>query len=687
MKKCFLLFCTLIVLKLSVFAQKQELDSLRVLLKTAKEDTTKVKILTRLVLGYTMVEPEKAKEYGLEGLALARRLGFAKGEMVLLNGMGDYWQRQGGYAKGIEYATLSLKVANWLKDTVGMADAYFLLATIYTDGLKQYDLAMPYSRKALEIYLQTNNKDGLANAYNLTAWILAMTKQELPLAHQYIDKSITTAKQAKNGILLGYYLGTRGLIYSKEGKLDSALIYFKQANLFLERTQDKAIISYYYVFIGDIYGEQKKYSQALEIYGQAVAEAKKVNAKEFIKEAYRGISEVYASQGQDSKAYQYQKAYLHLKDSLLNWEINQKIAVMQFEYENEKQEIQIALLEKENRLVASENRSYIIFFTSGFLVILLVLFFIVRSNRQRSKANHILQEKNEEIETQNEELRQSKEEIVSQRDTVAEQNGKLIEAQEIITQQHKESKLRNDYLEKVVDERTQELKITVQNLLKHNQDLEQFSYIISHNLRSPVARIQGLVNIFNQENMNDEFNKQILTHLHQSSNGLDIVIRDLTEIVAIRKSLNTSKELINIGDLISNELMNLDEEIKQTKALITQDLRINTIYSIKAYLQSIFHNLLSNAIKYRHTNKQLHITIKTTKEDDNFCLQIQDNGLGVNVTDLYKIFGLYQRMHTHVEGKGLGLYLVKTQIEAMNGRIEVESVINHGSTFKVYLPI
>jgi signal transduction histidine kinase len=73
-------------------------------------------------------------------------------------------------------------------------------------------------------------------------------------------------------------------------------------------------------------------------------------------------------------------------------------------------------------------------------------------------------------------------------------------------------------------------------------------------------------------------------------------------------------------------------------------------------------------------------------KENYFCLSVQDNGLGMDTSDSYKIFGLYQRMHTHVEGKGFGLFLVKTQVEAMRGRVEVESTINQGSTFRVFLP-
>lgn len=308
-------------------------------------------------------------------------------------------------------------------------------------------------------------------------------------------------------------------------------------------------------------------------------------------------------------------------------------------------------------------------------------------NEEIDTRNKELHQTKEEIETQNEELQQSKEEIGSQRDVLARQNEELVKAQDTIEKKNREIKLRNYYLEKVVDERTHELKNTVQDLLKQNQDLEQFSYIISHNLRSPVARIQGLVNIFNQENMNDEFNKQILLHLHQSSYDLDTVIRDLTEIVSIRKSLNTNKELVDINDLINDELRSLDSEIKCAGATIEKDLAVSSIYSIRVYMQSIIHHLLVNAIKYRDSSRQLHILIKTSKKDSNFCLIVQDNGLGVDTTNTYKIFGLYQRMHTHVEGKGLGLYFVKTQIEAMNGSIEIESIISQGSIFKVCLPL
>ena len=270
---------------------------------------------------------------------------------------------------------------------------------------------------------------------------------------------------------------------------------------------------------------------------------------------------------------------------------------------------------------------------------------------------------------------------------VKERTLELQQKNEELNLQSEEVRSINDQLEKIVDERTKELKVTVENLLKQNEDLEQFSYIVSHNLRAPVARIQGLVNIFNKEDMNHELNKQILEHLSQSSYGLDMIIKDLTEVLTIRKNINTNREEIDIEAVIDSEITHLEEQIRNSEGIIIKELNIKSLLSVKIYLQSIVHNLLSNAVKYKYPDRKPVILIKTEQLGSSFVLIVEDNGLGVDTTDPYKIFGLYQRMHTHVEGKGLGLYLVKTQVETLNGSIEVESKLGQGSVFKVYLPI
>lgn len=301
---------------------------------------------------------------------------------------------------------------------------------------------------------------------------------------------------------------------------------------------------------------------------------------------------------------------------------------------------------------------------------------------QKETLEQSVTERTREIERQNQELKQYQHELIAV-------NELLYHRTELVEKQHNEIEILNKDLEKRIASRTDELQSALDGLTQQNQDLEQFSYIISHNIRSPIARIQGLVNIFNKENFNDEFNKEIFKHLEHATISLDIVIKDLTHIISIRKDLNKVKEDINLLKLLDSELFFLHDEIKTAQAQVNKNVQIDTLFSIKSYVQNILHNLISNAIKYRNPKQSLQIDITIRQEQKHVVITVQDNGLGIDVekTNLYKIFGLYQRMHIHVEGKGLGLYLVKTQVDALQGKITVESKVNEGAIFKVFLPI
>jgi signal transduction histidine kinase len=290
--------------------------------------------------------------------------------------------------------------------------------------------------------------------------------------------------------------------------------------------------------------------------------------------------------------------------------------------------------------------------------------------------------KTSEIEIQNAELKQYQHELLAINELLSQSN-------DLIKSQHDEINALNKDLEQRIIDRTTELQHTLDNLTKQNQDLEHFSYIISHNIRSPIARIQGLLNIFNKEKFDDEFNKQVIKHLEQATDSLDTVIKDLTQIISIRKNLNKVKEEIDIVEMIEAELFFFHDEITNANAIIKKNIEVSKIFSIKSYIQNIIHNLLSNAIKYRNPRQQLCISIHIYQSLEFIILSVKDNGLGIDIknTDLYKIFGLYQRMHTHIDGKGLGLYLVKTQVETLKGKILVESKPNEGAIFTVSFPL
>lgn len=284
-----------------------------------------------------------------------------------------------------------------------------------------------------------------------------------------------------------------------------------------------------------------------------------------------------------------------------------------------------------------------------------------------------LQEQSEEIAVQNEELQQSREQISSQRDILEEQNKQLT--------------VYTESLEKLVSERTQQLQETNQELINYNGQLEQFAFITAHNLRAPIARLLGLTNIFDTENLANEFNATVIDKIHITSENLDTVIKDLNLILEIKKGYR-EKESINLPEKLSKVLQILEMPIKESQAEIIADFgEISEVIAIGAYIDSILYNLLSNAIKYKAMERKPIIHIRTFIENKNLiCLSITDNGLGIDL-DNYgeKIFGMYKRFHLHVDGKGLGLYLTKTQVEAMGGEIKIESKLNEGTTFKILL--
>ena len=163
-------------------------------------------------------------------------------------------------------------------------------------------------------------------------------------------------------------------------------------------------------------------------------------------------------------------------------------------------------------------------------------------------------------------------------------------------------------------------------------------------------------------------------------------IGDLTEIARVQKNLEDDVEKIEICDVIEDIKVLMAQEIKLSEATINVDTNeCPTLSFSKKNIKSVIFNLLNNSIKYRSPERKPVINIATSKLDDFVVLTISDNGLGIEEKHKDKIFGMFKRAHQHVEGTGMGLYIVKRIIDNTGGRIEVESIVNQGTTFKLYI--
>jgi PAS domain S-box-containing protein len=222
-------------------------------------------------------------------------------------------------------------------------------------------------------------------------------------------------------------------------------------------------------------------------------------------------------------------------------------------------------------------------------------------------------------------------------------------------------------------------------IVQRNKDLEQFTYIVSHNLRASVANIMGALNILEDDGLGAD-DKLILNQgLKESVSKLDGVVKDLNHILQVRSDISAGADKVNLAELVNDVKINLKDQISHGDVTIQTDFsELREMDTTKSYLHSIFFNLVSNSIKYRRQDQPCRIEIKSHKYNDKVALTFKDNGMGIDLNKRGdQVFVLYKRFHPGIEGKGLGLFMTKTQVESLGGKISIESEPGKGSVFTI----
>lgn len=228
-----------------------------------------------------------------------------------------------------------------------------------------------------------------------------------------------------------------------------------------------------------------------------------------------------------------------------------------------------------------------------------------------------------------------------------------------------------------------------EELIKINNDLDTFIYTASHDLKHPISNLEGLLNALKRPSTahKPELQQQINEMIGMSLQKLKQVITDLSEVAKVQKNIDELNiSTINLSQLILEVKEDISGIINASGAEIEKNLRVEEIDFSKKNLRSILYNLLTNAIKYKHPERVPHIVISTYLEDKYFVLSVRDNGLGIDMKQKEKLFMLFKRLHSHVEGTGIGLYIVKRIVDNVEGRIEVDSELNKGTEFRIYIP-
>jgi light-regulated signal transduction histidine kinase (bacteriophytochrome) len=221
-------------------------------------------------------------------------------------------------------------------------------------------------------------------------------------------------------------------------------------------------------------------------------------------------------------------------------------------------------------------------------------------------------------------------------------------------------------------------------LLQQKKQLEDFCNIISHNLRAPLVNISMLVDFITESD--DVVEQNILREkLSIAAGNLNEVFNELVESLQVKQDLDISSENLLFTYYLNKVCNGLQGHISKAQAIIQTDFKDAPHVNFPAqYLKSIFHNFISNSLKYQFPGRQLIIKVKTIQNGSSVILSVEDNGLGIDLNrhknNLFKIRKVF---HAHPDAKGFGLFITKTQVEALGGKIWVESTVEAGSTFFV----
>lgn len=230
----------------------------------------------------------------------------------------------------------------------------------------------------------------------------------------------------------------------------------------------------------------------------------------------------------------------------------------------------------------------------------------------------------------------------------------------------------------------QQLLLT-ERLMQQNSDLQQFAYIISHNLRAPLANALGFSDLLTRVDKGSAIFTTAMQHLHTSLQQLDQVMTDVNDILSLRDTkAGYRPEPVAVAAVCQQALLGLQQSLRDCGGhlhnALPEDLRVP---GSRAYFHSIFHNLIANAIKYRSDARPLQIDIGAVQAPDStLTITVRDNGSGFDQENAQTtVFQLYRRFHTGKSGRGIGLFLVKAHVEAMGGQISVRSRVNEGTEF------
>lgn len=638
--------------RLQAQTEPQDPDLLRTQLASAKEDTQKVILLAQLANSLFQSDPNAAMKYCQEGELLSEKLGFERGLGEIYLSMGNVYYIRGDQPRQLDYYLKSLKIREKIGDRLGIGHCYNNLGNFYLEK-GDLDKAQENFERSLTIRKEIGQKNSIAASLNNLGNVY-LQKEDYENAIEYYNQALLLNEETGNKHSAAIALGNIGLIYSRQEKPDKALEYYYRSLELRTELNQKSGIALLHNRIGQIFQKEEDYAKAIKEYEIAARIAEEIGSKSNQETSFGGLADCHAKLGQYSTSVTYYKNFIAIKDSIYNSETANAIAEMEAKYKNELAEREKEKLQADNQLrEARQNEKYarikvLTFGVIGALILILVLVaFLLNQYRQKRKANLLLEEE------------------VAKR-----------------TQELTHSNLR---LEAEVRERIK----TGQDLAQTNEELNTFIYKSSHDIKSPLTTIRGLVEIALAETDSQSPVKQYLELVSERIDHLNLILERLIQNVRMKEG-KVEPERVNLKLLLDEVLAKVGS--MDGAATVNMKLEFNGIEEFetdKAFLTNILQNLISNSIIFRQQNGSEAPWCRVSfrmENSDQLGITVSDNGIGIPTKILNKVFDMFYRGSLASRGTGLGLYIVRNLVKKLGGEAVIQSEEGQGTTVTVVIP-
>ena len=672
----------------------------------AATGTEKLNILSELSYAFSFTDQEKQLKFSREGLEYALSERDSNFVAVFLIEIGYYYLNKGNYQEALNNFNRSILVAKNVGNKKVLSKAYTGLGSVYY-ALSFYDKALKYHIKSLALKEEMGDAKELPVSY-INVGLIYYKIDDPDRALEYFDKSLKlrlqkgdTGRSIINYINIGYAYSEKkdsisdqraidsfkkaieyslkynhthhvGFAYNgiaqvfiRERNYDSARVYLNKSIEESIRSDNRKLESSNYFLLAKIAFQQNKFNLAINYLRRSEALLLKLKDKNRLKNNYRLFADIYEKKNMLDSAFQYQKKYTVMKDSIFNEELANNLANVQIASIEEQNLKEMAVKDEE----ISERKLFNLFLLSilGLSIALIVVIF--RNYAQISKINRQLQE--------------SKAEIEAQKENLEKKNKQLAEAQITIENKNRELENINYDLDNKVKERTYELDKSNRELEKAVKDLDQFIYKTSHDLRGPIATMQGIINIGIIEST-DQKSKGYFETLHKVSNNLNHVLSRLIEVHETYQKkpelefINPRKEIMEMTNKISRIIVDPDITI------ITELQANGQWFSDKLLFATIIENMLKNALLYKDRGESI-IKVSAEYREKDLVLTFEDNGFGIQPGYEDKVFDIFFKGYPKPGGTGLEVYTAKIAVEKLNGEIILKRP-NKNTIYQIILP-